>query len=202
VNALLLITATLTLALAAGCSSSKRISSENDRLRAQTLDLQDENRSLTNKVQELQGQLKRATGETNVPRSVLAATPHVTSLSIDSLSHAIDTNDDGRPDSLTVYVAPSDGLGRLVQMVGVLSVHVALLPSNGDAVTLGRISLGPQELRDKYHSTWLGTHYTIAVPITIPGGVAQATGCTVRVEFVDGYSGHTVTTERSLDLDL
>jgi len=201
VNALPLITAALTLAIATGCGSAKRVSSENDRLRAEVLDLQDENVSLVSQVEELRGQLDRATGQTPVPRAVLAATPHVASLSIDSLSHTVDTDDDGRPDSLTVYVSPSDGLGRLVQMVGDLSIHVALLPADGDAVTMGRVSLGPQELRDAYHSTWLGTHYTIAVPITFPRGVTAATGCTVRAEFVDGYSGRRVTSQQSLDLE-
>ena len=199
-NALPLIIATLTLALATGCGSAKRVSSENDRLRAQVLDLQDENRSLTDQLQELQAQLQRAAGESPVPRAVLAATPHVTTLSIDTLSHTVDDDDDGHPDSLTVYVSPADGLGRLVQMVGELSIHLALLPANGDAITIGRISLGPQELRDSYHSTWLGTHYTIAVPVTIPGDVTKLTECTVRVEFVDGYSGRRVSSQRSIDL--
>jgi hypothetical protein len=201
VNALPLITAAMTLAIAAGCGSAKRVSSENDRLRAQVLDLQDENRSLASQVEELQGQFDRATGESSVPRAVLAATPHVASLSIDSLSHTVDTDDDGYADTLTVYVSPSDGLGRLVQLVGDLSIHVALLPPDGDAVTMGRVSLGPQELRDAYHSTWLGTHYTVAVPITIPRSVTEPTGCTLRVEFVDGYSGRRVTSQQTLDLE-
>ncbi len=200
-NALPLITAAMTLAIVPGCGSAKRVSSENDRLRAEVLDLQDENRSFASQVEELQGQLDRATGETPVPRAVLAATPHVASLSVDSLSHTIDTDDDGQPDSLTVYVSPSDGLGRLVQVVGDLSIHVALLPTDDDAVTLGRVSLGPQELRDAYHSTWLGTHYTVDVPITIPLGVSEPTSFTVKVEFIDGYSGRRVTSQQSLDLE-
>ncbi len=84
--------------------------------------------------------------------------------------------------------------------MGALSVHAATLPADGDAITLGRVTLGPRELRDAYRSTFLGTHYTIDVPITIAAGATQ-TECTVQVEFVDGRDGRTVTTQLPLDLE-
>ena len=58
------------------------------------------------------GQLQRLTRDLPIPQEVRDATPHVTDISIASVSHATDTDDDGRPDTLTVYVEPTDGRGR------------------------------------------------------------------------------------------
>ena len=87
-----------------------------------------------------------------------------------------------------------------MQLVGELSVHAAVLPADGDAITLGRVRLGPLELRDAYRSTFLGTHYTVDVPITIALGATQ-TQCTVKVVFVDGHNGRTVTDQLAVDLE-
>ncbi|TDJ58985.1 MAG: hypothetical protein E2O40_00810 [Planctomycetota bacterium] len=84
--------------------------------------------------------------------------------------------------------------------MGSLSVHAATLPADSDAITLGRVTLGPLQLRDAYRSTFLGTHYTIDVPIRIPDPATQ-TRCTVKVEFIDGRSGLTVTSQLPVDLE-
>ncbi len=196
----MLTAATLVAVLTAGCGSFKKVSEENDRLRALVMELQDENRALAGRAGELEGQVQRLTRDLPIPQEVRDATPHVTDISIASVSHATDTDGDGRPDTLVVYVEPTDGRGRFVQLVGALSVHAATLPADGDAITLGRVTLGPRELRDAYRSTFLGTHYTIDVPITIAAGATQ-TECTVQVEFVDGRDGRTVTTQLPLDLE-
>ncbi len=197
---MLLTAATLVAALTAGCGSFKRVSEENDRLRARLMELEDENRALAGRAAELDGQLQRLTRDLPIPQEVRDATPHVTDISIASVSHATDTDGDGRSDTLIIYVEPTDGRGRFVQMVGELSVHAAMLPADGDAITLGRVRLGPLELRDAYRSTFLGTHYTVDVPITIALGATQ-TQCTVKVVFVDGHNGRTVTDQLAVDLE-
>ena len=196
----LLAAATLVAVLTAGCGSFKKVSEENDRLRARLLELEDENRELAGRAAELDGQLQRLTRDLPIPQEVRDATPHVAEISIASVSHATDTDGDGRPDTLIVYVEPTDGRGRFVQMVGELSVHAATLPADGDAITLGRITLGPRELRDAYRSTFLGTHYTVDVPITIADPAMQ-TQCTIKVEFVDGRNGRTGTAQAPVDLE-
>ncbi len=197
----MLTAATLVAVLTGGCGSFKKVSEENDRLRARVMELEDENRALAGRTAELDGQVRRLTRDLPIPQEVRDATPHVADISIASFSHAADTNGDGRPDTLVVYVEPTDGLGRFVQLVGELSVHAATLPADGDAITLGRVRLGPRELRDAYRSTFLGTHYTIEVPITIADPATQIV-CTVKVEFVDGHSGRRVTVQKPLDLEL
>jgi len=196
----MLTAATLVAALTTGCGSFKKVSQENDRLRALVMELEDANRELAGRSAELDGQVQRLTRDLPITQEVRDATPHVTDVSIAAVSHATDTDGDGRPDTLIVYVEPTDGRGRFVQLVGELSVHAATLPADGDAITLGRVTLGPLELRDAYRSTFLGTHYTVDVPITIALGVTQ-TQCTVKVVFVDGHNGRTVTDQLAVDLE-
>lgn len=184
----------------AGCGSFKQVSNENDRLRALVIELEVENQQLAGRAAELDGQLRRISNDLPIPREVRDATPHVAEIVIASISHATDTDGDGRSDTLVVYVEPTDGRGRFVQLVGSLSVHAATLPADSDAITLGRVTLGPLQLRDAYRSTFLGTHYTIDVPIRIPDPATQ-TRCTVKVEFIDGRSGLTVTSQLPVDLE-
>ncbi len=191
----------LSLALTTGCGSFKRVSRENDRLRTQAMELQQQNRDLTNRTAELEAQILRASDDGGVAQDVRDATPHVAAISIDAISHVLDEDGDGRPDTLVVYVTPSDGRGRFVQMVGDLSVHTAMLPTDSDAISIGRIRLGPRELRDAYRSTFLGTHYTITMPISVPDS-PHPTGCTVKAEFLDGYDGRRVTDQREIQLVL
>ena len=194
-------TAALSVALTTGCGSVKRVSRENDRLRSQVMELQQQNLDFTNRTAELEAQLLRAGNHSGVARDIRDATPHVAALSIDAISHAVDGNGDGRPDTMVIYVSPSDGLGRFVQMVGDLSVHTAVLPMDSDAVSIGRKRMGPGELRDAYRSTFLGTHYTITMPISVPDELRPTT-CTVKVEFLDGYDGRRVTGQREITLVL
>ncbi len=186
----------------AGCSSSPgRIERENDRLREQVLDLETEVNRLQGRARELEAQLQAAsTVPGSVPEEVRANTPTVTAIAIDRRSHVQDSGEDGTPGTLVVYVKPSDGLGRFVQMVGDLSVHAAILPADGDAVTIGRVALGPAALREAYRSSFMGTHYTIEVPLAIPAPVPGETRALVVVEFVDGLTGTHHTAEHGVDL--
>ncbi len=186
----------------AGCSSAPgRIEKENDRLREQVLDLEAQIARLQGRARELEAQLQAAsTVPGSVPEEVRASTPTVAAIAIDRRSHVQDQGDDGSPGKLVVYVKPSDGRGRFVQMVGDLSVHAAILPAGADAVTIGRVALGPAALREAYRSSFMGTHYTIEVPLAIPAPDPGETRALVQVEFVDGLTGKHHTAEHAVDL--
>ncbi len=185
--------------LLAACSSGKRISAENDRLRQKVLDLEKQTALLSGENAELKARLAEADTGNPVAQEVRDATPRVSSISIDRLSHAGDTNGDGRPDVLTVYVSPADGRGRFTQLVGTLSAHAACLPEQSDAITIGRLSLGPAEVREAYRSAFTGTHYTLEVPLSLDAA-PEADQCTVRVVYRDGYTGEELVAERAVKL--
>ena len=86
-----------------------------------------------------------------------------------------------------------------MQLVGTLTVHVAILPADADAQTIGRFSLKPGQLRAAYRAGFSGTHYTIEVPIQLtPENTGQT--CLVRVIFEDGHTGLEHSTEREIKL--
>ncbi len=185
-----------------GCASSGgAVAAENDRLRERALTLENENKTLTSRVAELETQLAQANrAPTAVPADVLANTPHVTAIALSRLSQAMDTDSDGKLDMIALYMEPADGLGRFLQTTGSVSMHAAVLPAEGAAVTIGQGTLGPKELRDGYRSAFTGQYYSLTLPIDAAKIPAGATECTVRVVFTDGYTGQSYSAERVIDL--
>ncbi len=176
--------------LATGCSSADRIARENDRLRELVAGLERDVARLEDQNRQLAARLEGVlAAPEEISPEVAAATPHLSQISIGKLSHASDENGDGRPDTLLIYVSPQDERGRFVQIVGDLSVHAAMLPADADAITIGRVTLGPTEVREAYRSTLLGTHYTVTLPIDLAQDVKLPDDCSVQVVFHDGRSG-------------
>lgn len=191
--------ALIIVALLTACGGARRASTENDRLRARVMELEDEVTALAARAAELEAEL--AAPPPTAPPSAASEevrrnTPHVTNLQIGRLSHLADADGDGRPEAAVLYVHPRDGRGRFVQIVGAVDVHVAVLPSDADAVTLGRVRLTPDEVRDAYRSAFTGTHYTIEVPLRAVE--AEVIECAVQLEFEDGLTGRTLTASRTV----
>jgi hypothetical protein len=186
------------LTVLVGCG--KKASRQNDLLRAQVMDLETQVQELTDRNRELEASLAKAeTRPGEPPEEVRAATPQVVRVEIDRLSHALDEDGDGRVEALQIYVKPADGMGRFVQLAGWLSVHAADLRAEADAETLGRVRLGPAEVREAYRTSFMGTHYSVTLPLTLPAERPEGP-CTVRVIYEDGSSGRQVSHEREIDL--
>ena len=206
-----------------GCGvSNSVVATENDRLRAQVMEFEKQVKTLESRNAELQTQLEaQARVPSSIPREIAENTPHVTGISINRLSQARDSDGDGRLDSIILYLEPADGLGRFLQIVGSVSMHAAILPPDGPAQTIGQTTLGPAELRDAYRSAFTGQYYSLELPIEPPplptarplppaSGAATApansaasdpaTQCTIRIEYVDGYTGQRFAAERVIDL--
>ena len=188
---------TLAMIISTGCSGGGGIS-EGDNLRRQVLDLQKENERLTLREKELTAELRtQSQRPDSLPVEIRENTPRVAAIALDQRSHARDDNDDGRPDHLLLYISPEDGLGRFTQLVGHLSAHAAMLPTDADATTIGRWRLTPGEVRAAYRSGITGTHYTIKLPIEAPQAFEDKV-CLVRVEFEDGHTGERLSVEREI----
>lgn len=196
-----LMTPTFALAMISlsGCGSSLT-SDEADALRRKVLDLEKMNLQMSLRTTELEAELKRqSAGFDSLPVEIRENTPRVARLTIGRLSHARDDDDDGRSETLLIYVDPEDGFGRFVQLVGTLTVHAAILPADRDAITIGRFTLKPGPLRAAYRSGFSGMHYTIELPIQLsPENSGQT--CLVRVIFEDGHTGLEHSTEREIKL--
>lgn len=183
-----------------GCANTAALRRENDRLRAEVMELKSANDRLEGRVEELDAELaRRSEAPDSLPAAIRANTPHVTALDLSRLSHVQDGDGDGRPDRLVLYVQPADSLGRFVQIVGTLTAHAAILPADGEARTVGRLTLEPAALREAYRSSFTGTHYTIEVPIDA-GTIGDASELTARVIFTDGPTGRELTADRTVSL--
>ncbi|MHC4217951.1 MAG: hypothetical protein ACYSU7_05790 [Planctomycetota bacterium] len=192
------ITVAVLLLLLAGCG--KKASRQNDVLRARSLELEAQVRELTDRNRELEAALEQApTDPETLPEDVRANIPHVVRVEIDRRSHALDEDGDGRADALCVYVKPSDGLGRFVQLVGYLGVHAAIVPGDADPISLGRTTLGPTEVREAYRTSFMGTHYRLTLPVTLPADLHEGS-VTVTVLYTDGRSDRSVDDRHEIDL--
>lgn len=186
----------LTLCLSfAGCASSHDTAMANDRLREKVVDLEKQIKQQNGQISHLNTRIKQAEASDGVSAEIRDNTPHVASISIGNLSHLRDNDSDGKADELVVYIKVADGWGRTIQLVGQLSVHAVAMPVGKDAVTLGRISLDPAEVRRAYRSSIAGTHYTVNVALVMPEGMIIEE-ITVRVEYLDGYSGVNYTAQQ------
>lgn len=202
------------LAALAGCSNASRVASENDRLRREVFDLESQRDALTLRIRELEAAVASASaasaGASHDPamtEQVRLATPHVASISIGSLSHAVDGDGDGRADTIVLYVTSRDSLGRFTQMTGHVTYAATSLPTEGPTpIVLGSRKLDPAEIRDAYRSGFMGTHYTLELPITLPHSVdapiQPLTGAIVQVVFTDGLTRQSHTADRTISLRL
>jgi hypothetical protein len=186
--------------LTCGCGQ-RRFTNENDALRVKVLELETELAALKQRNAELEAELAAAAAaDRALPAEITANIPHVAGIAISRLSHLRDADEDGTPDTLVVYVNPTDGLGRFVQLVGRLSLHAALLPMDEQPRTIVRVALTPDEVRAAYRSAITGTHYTIEAPISLPEDADAFAECDVRVAYEDGRSGRRLEAHRAIRL--
>jgi len=183
-----------------GCQ--RDFSTEADALRERVMTLEREVESLERENAELRATLRVAARQhSDFSPELLAATPRVAELSIGRLSHARSTARDDEPDEIRVYLQPADGRGRFVPLTGIVRVHAVVLAEN-EPLTIARVELSPEEIRDAYRAGFTGTHYSIRLPIEWPASVnpdaAKSGPITVRVTYDDGYSGQRSIAERSL----
>jgi hypothetical protein len=183
----------------AGCQ--RDFSNQNDILREQVMDLEEKVDALERRNRELEAELARIADEPgSLPAEIRANIPNLVEISIDRLSHALDTDNDGRADLLRVYVEAADGRGRFIQLVGSVSVHAAVLPAEDESITIGQRTFPADAVRDAYRSSFMGTHYTFELPIDLPEAIADAASASLQIGHVDGRTGRTHEAQRAIQL--
>ncbi len=187
------------IAVGAGCQS-RNFATEGDRLRERVLELETENRQLAGRAAELETRLAAVdAGPGAVPEELRGAIPHVAEIRIDRLSHVAEPDQEGSPGILRVYVKPRDGRGRFLQLTGRLAVSAAVMPEDADAVTVGRTTLSPLEVREAYRGGWMGAHYSVELPIALPSGASEPE-IIVQVTYTDGRTGRRHADQRAIAL--
>ncbi len=158
-------------------------------LEKQVAQLESRNRELAAQSAALRAQLESvAQGSGSVPsQEVIDATPRLASLALGANAAIVCPAEAGCIARL--YLEPRDGMGRFLQVTGRAEVSVALVQGGGQLQLLGQRAYSPAELRDAFRSGFMGTHYTLEVPVQLPAGLAPGTALAVTAELVDGWTG-------------
>jgi len=176
--------------LLAGCSARALGPSPNDVLRDENRSLRESNAELIARVHELEARLATVEAEHaegGIDPEVVANTPAARRLELKSGSVVEPLPGPPGRGVARVWLEPVDGRGRFVQVTGWLEVAIAALPASGPAVPIGSVRLGPAEVRDAYRSGFMGTHYTVEVPVDL-AAAGESPNFAVSATFTEGRS--------------
>ena len=93
-----------------------------------------------------------------------------------------------------VAVEPRDGLGRVLQVAGRCEVTVAIVDPAGKVFELGHRAIAPGELRAAWRAAFMGTHYSLEIPVAVPASAPPKVAWTVAVSCTDGWTRQTFRT--------
>ncbi len=140
---------------------------------------------------------KRLAGDTTqVPGVSPADIPRVVRIDLDKLSHAKDTDNDGRFESVVLYVQTLDQRGRFMPAVGQAVVTVSTT-SGEQTQPLTTQSFTPAEFDAAFRTGLTGSHHTLRVELPEPTDQPLQ----IRIVFTDGATGVTVELDGPLDDD-
>jgi len=179
--------------------------------RVQAVELQRRVKELEGSTAELQAQLAaaqeqlaqaNAVGATD--REVAEATPRMVALAFAGGSAewapvpaAAVTSGGCEPSRhalVRVAVEPRDGLGRVLQVAGRCEVTVAIVDPAGKVFELGHRAIAPGELRAAWRAAFMGTHYSLEIPVVVPASAPPKVVWTVAVSCTDGWTRQTFRT--------
>lgn len=188
-----------------GCSSARvMMPTDNDGLRREVQTLREQVSTLEAQRAELQQQLAAATKPIaeagTVDAEIAEATPQLVSLTLEAGSHFASKGTASEPTvcEAVMYVKPTDGRGRFMQIVGRARASAFQLHADGRVVNLGSAQWNPIEVRDAWRDGMFGAHYTLRLPLAAEGWSCGGGPVTVRVEFISQPDGRTFSAQREL----
>jgi hypothetical protein len=161
-------------------------------------------RALEQEKVQLTGQLEQSRAETEQVKAqvkALAALPQdkkenqfyaLSAVKIARFTDFYDKNNDGKRETLIVYVQPIDQAGDVIKTAGTVSVQLWNLSDPSGQALLGQWQVLPDELYKRWFDTLTSTAFrlTFDAPVT-PAVLAQP--LTVRMTFTDYLTGQVFT---------
>ena len=109
-------------------------------------------------------------------------------IEITSYTNLYDKNDDGKKDTLIVYLKPSDAQADIVKASGAVDVELWDLSKPGAEAQLGKWHIKPSELKKLWFATLVTINYRLTFDVT--GKIEKFDEpLTVKVTFTDHLSG-------------
>ena len=115
--------------------------------------------------------------------------PTCVRIELDSYTGPLDTDRDGRPDAVRLYMVSLDAQGRFVPTVGTLKVTLTTARPGAEAVTLATQTYEPKVYNAAYRSGITGAHYTVTLPIPLDKVPEGTQTLTLRVGLTDALTG-------------
>lgn len=173
-------------------------SNENDKLRAERLELKQE-------IEALQGKLAIRENELRATRQQLdegsepidgVEPPRLAGIVLGMYSGPIDLDGDKVYDALRVYVRPVDQHGRQMTAQGKARVRLIVTPDEGEPKAVLDQAYDVKAFHEAYRSGVTGTHYTLGadLPKQLPDKA------TLHVTLIDAATGRGFTAEKPVVL--
>jgi len=172
------------------CSRGPRnFTNENDRLRAQNLELERSVAQLEDALARREGELDALRQQQEDARPLPGVTPPtLAQLKLDRYSGPVDTDEDGVDDLVRVYVKPLDQDGRVIPVVGVATLTLVAITDDAEPVQLAQQRFDADAVRGAYRSGLAGTHYTLELALPADASAGPST-LAVRLTFIDAATG-------------
>jgi hypothetical protein len=190
----------LLLTACAGPDPAK-ISAESDRLRKENLDLSRQVDELKTKTDLQQAQIntlqQRLETKSKVEGVAPADVPAAVTLRFDRYSGFYDTDGDGQPDTLRVYLETLDQRGRFVPVAGRAVLQAVVITPDQPPAVLAQRDFEPAQFDQAYRTGFTGTHYTLEAKLAapLPSGVNEAT---VKVTVTDAATGAVLSQQQAM----
>ncbi len=170
-----------------GCRATVLKPSTNDAVRAQNQSLKSQVDAAERAAASFEQQYLalKASDTTREPSSeIREATPRVTRITLVSGSMI---RRGGGADTAILLFAAQDAFGHEMQAVGTLEVTVTGARAGHDAQTLATTTIPPLALRACYRSGFMGSHYTVELPLA--GLTEELQTALITASFTDGWTG-------------
>ena len=179
----------ISLTLVIGCANPEenksntiqleQLTLENNELQKQIEQSEKENEQLKKQVQTLSG----------LPENVkLENLNRLENIKIGRYTGFFDKNDDGKKETLIVYLQPTDAEGDAIKAVGTAEVQLWDLNKTNNKALLGQWKVGPDELKNLWFETFLSIYYRLTFDVAdIVENMEEPP--TVKITFTDYLTG-------------
>jgi hypothetical protein len=159
-------------------------------------DLERQNAELTGELEQSQIELAQTKAEAQtlaaLPPGVLKDFYTLSAVTIGRFTGFYDKNENGKRNTLVVYVQPTDRIGDAVKAAGVVSVQLWNLNVAGGEALLGQWRVAPAELFRLWFNSLASTAYRLTFDVALtPEVLAQP--LTAKIEFTDSLTGQVFT---------
>jgi hypothetical protein len=185
VRTIIIITAGCLLAVAAGCQGNNQ-TKEIETLRQEKTRLQSQIEQSKSETEQLKNQVKTLS---ELPADVrLEDLYDLQKIKITRYTNLYDKNNDGKKETLLVYIQPIDEQGDIVKATGAVDVELWDLNKENGRAKLGAWHVTPEELK----TLWYATFITINYRMSFDAGdkiTGKEKSLVVKVTFTDYITG-------------